>query len=210
MIKKIFIKVNSALFFILLFTFLFTKTNYSYFFSFYPAENAESKVIVITGDSYAGYFAGFECYKDYNFLIYADAGKSTKENFDMMKEAVNAYPDTVIISLGVNDHNKHEKPEDFSNRIEELILMCKENQKKVILHTYMIYDDDEFDGAKSIYTVVDYDNELKRLGKKYSNTFYIDMSDYNNEIFWQEDRIHYNKIFYDELYSRISTALMLF
>lgn len=204
-----FSKINIVLVLILV-TILSVKPTYSFYLSFYPAGNDNGKVIMLTGDSYAGFFAGFECLRDYNFLIYADAGKSTKENFEMMRMAVNDYPNTVIISLGVNDHNKLEIPSDFGRRIEELILICKENHKKVILHTYMNYDTKEFDGSKNTYSVSDYDDELKRLGEKYNNTFYIDMSDYNNEIFLQEDRIHYNKVFYDELYNRISTALMLF
>ena len=94
--------------------------------------------------------------------------------------------------------------------MEKIIKFCKEKYKRVILHTYMSYDDAEFSGSKNIYSVSDFDDELKRLGKKYNNTFYIDMSDYNSEVFWQEDKIHYNKLFYDELYNRITTALMLF
>lgn len=207
---NLFAKVNSIVLALILTIILLTKPTYSFYLSFYPAGNDDGRVIMVTGDSYAGFFAGFECLRDYNFLIYADAGKSTKENFEMMKAAVNDYPDTVIISLGVNDHNKLETPEDFGKRIEELILICKEKHKRVILHTYMSYDDAEFSGSKNIYSVSDFDDELKRLGKKYNNTFYIDMSDYNSEVFWQEDKIHYNKLFYDELYNRITTALMLF
>ena len=207
---NLFAKINSIVLVLILTIILLTKPTYSFYLSFYPAGNDDGRVIMVTGDSYAGFFAGFECLRDYNFLIYADAGKSTKENFEMMKAAVNDYPDTVIISLGVNDHNKLETPEDFGKRIEELILICKEKYKRVILHTYMSYDDAEFSGSKNIYSVSDFDDELKRLGKKYNNTFYIDMSDYNSEVFWQEDKIHYNKLFYDELYNRITTALMLF
>ena len=180
------------------------------YFDFYPAKDINNKTITLTGDSYAGYFATFECHKDYNILIYAEAGKSTKENYEIMKTAVGLYPDTIVISVGVNDHNKNETPEGFRERLDEILSLCKRYGKKVILHTYMSYDVQEFADKKHEYDVKDYDEILKDLGKKYSNAFYIDMSDYNNKEFWQNDKIHYNIIFYDELYNRISTALMLF
>ena len=95
-------------------------------------------------------------------------------------------------------------------RMEELVSECKSMNKKVILHTYMDYDMDAFGDSKHVFLPSDYDNILKNVAKKYSNAFYVDMSDYNNKIFLQPDLIHYNQVFYDELYSRIRVALMLF
>lgn len=211
--KSFLIKVNIFIMSILLTVVLSIVPNYSYFLSYYPAKNISTRTVLVTGDSYAGYFATYECLQDYNILIYADAGKTTRENYDMMKEAINTFPDVVIISIGVNDHSKHISPLEFKYRMEDLVSECKGMNKKVILHTYMNYDteafSDAFGDAKKVFEISEYDNALKDVAKKYSNAFYIDMSDYNDEKYLMIDRIHYNKVFYDELYNRISTALLI-
>ena len=184
--------------------------SFGFFYFYYPSKDGSGETIMVTGDSYAGYFATYESGNDYNIIIFAEAAKSTKENYDMMKLAINSAPETVVISIGVNDCNKHVTLEDFKNRMEELVSECKSMNKKVILHTYMDYDMDAFGDSKHVFLPSDYDNILKNVAKKYSNAFYVDMSDYNNKIFLQPDLIHYNQVFYDELYSRIRVALMLF
>ena len=184
--------------------------SFGFFYFYYPSKDGSGETIMVTGDSYAGYFATYESGNDYNIIIFAEAAKSTKENYDMMKLAIKSAPEIVVISIGVNDCNKHVTLEDFKNRMEELVNECKSMNKKVILHTYMDYDMDAFGDSKHVFLPSDYDNILKNVAKKYSNAFYVDMSDYNNKIFLQPDLIHYNQVFYDELYSRIRVALMLF
>ena len=184
--------------------------SFGFFYFYYPSKDGSGETIMVTGDSYAGYFATYESGKDYNIIIFAEAAKSTKENYEVMKTAIKAPPNIIIISIGVNDCNKHVTLEDFKNRMEELVSECKSMNKKVILHTYMDYDMDAFGDSKHVFVPSDYDNILKNVAQKYNNAFYIDMSDYNNKIFLQPDLIHYNKVFYDILYDRISTALMLF
>lgn len=184
--------------------------SFGFFFFYYPSKDGSGETIVLTGDSYAGFFATYESGKDYNILIYAEAAKSTKENYNIMKLAINAAPNIVIISIGVNDCNKHVTLDDFKNRMEELVSECKLNNKRVILHTYMNYDTEAFGDPKHVFEASDYDKILRNVAEKYSNAFYIDMSDYNKDEFLQFDRIHYNIVFYDELYRRIRTALMLF
>ena len=211
--NSFFIKVNIFIMSIVLMTVLSIVPHYSYFLYYYPARNISTRTVLVTGDSYAGYFATYECLQDYNILIYADAGKTTRENYDMMKEAISSFPDTVIISIGVNDHSKHISPIEFKYRMEDLVSECKGLKKKVILHTYMNYDIEAYSDAlgdtKEIFDIKEYDDALKDVAKKYSNAFYIDMSDYNDEKYLMGDRIHYNKLFYDELYNRISTALLI-
>ncbi|MBR0038756.1 MAG: SGNH/GDSL hydrolase family protein [Lachnospiraceae bacterium] len=200
--------INIIIVFVLVVTMIMP--SFGFFFFYYPSKDGSGETIMVTGDSYAGYYATYESGKDYNILIYAEAAKSTKENYDMMKLAIKAAPSTVIISIGVNDCNKHVTLEDFKNRMEELVSECKSMNKRVILHTYMDYDMDAFGDAKHVHMPSDYDDILKNVAKKYSNAFYIDMSDYNSKAFLQPDLIHYNSVFYDVLYDRISTALMLF
>ena len=200
-----------GVFFLMVFMiFSMTIPTFSYFLMYYPSKDGTGDTILLTGDSYAGYFATFEQSKDLNILIYAQAAQSTKENYAMMKEAIDAYPQVVVISVGVNDYNKHVSPEDFKNQMEELVSECRAKNKKVILHTFMDYDIDAFGDPRHVYEISDYDNALRKVAEKYNNAFYIDMSDYNSSYFLQPDRIHYNQVFYDELYRRILTALLLF
>lgn len=210
MFKIVLKKLSRFLFLTSLVVFIYAKKSNAYYQAFYPARNDNSEIVLITGDSYAGYFAAYECLQDYGILIYADAGKSTKENFEMMKEAVNTFPDTVIISIGVNDHNQNVSPEEFKNRIEELVHISEIQNKRIILHTYMNYDLSCIGDPQKMYNVIEYDRALKDIAEKHKSTFYIDMSDYNNDAYLQSDRIHYNKTFYDALYSRVATALFLF
>jgi lysophospholipase L1-like esterase len=211
--RNLFSKINivivlASLLNVLVFSNVFGKP----FFSYYPAKDANDETIIVTGDSYAGYFASYECNKDYNIIIYAEAGRSTKENYEMMLNAVDLYPKTVVISLGVNDHNKNESPSDFKTRIEEIVKICKRRNKRVVLHTYMDYGPvlEKEDKTESGFDVQEYDEILKDIGSRYNNVFYIDMSDYEKEQYLQADKIHYNTLFYDELYNRMTTAMMLF
>lgn len=207
--KSIFKRISRFIISII-FISLITVPTYSYTLIFYPAKDPSNKTILVTGDSYAGYFAAYECLKNHNIIMYAEAGKSTRENYDMMKEAIEAFPDIVVISIGVNDHNKHVPPVEFKNGIEEIVSECKAKNKKVILHTYMNYDTNAFKDQKKFFEISDYDDALKEIAQKYSNAFYIDMSDYNEDKYLQKDRIHYDKAFYDELYNRMEIALLLF
>lgn len=181
----------------------------NYFREFYENDDPNSETITVIGDSYAGYFAGYESFRDYNIDIYARAGESTEVNYLMMQDGVRADSMIYVISIGVNDHTNNIDLDEFRDRIESLIKFCAKNGKRVILHTYMNYIH-EYPIEYYKYTEADYDKILRELGNKYMNAYYIDMSDYNNEMYLQEDHIHYNKTFYDELYNRMREALKKF
>lgn len=181
----------------------------TYFKQYYENDEPNSETITVIGDSYAGYFAGYESYRDYNIEIYARAGQSTEVNYLMMQDGFKADSMVYVISIGVNDHTNNVELDEFRDRIESLIKVCAKNGKRVILHTYMNYIH-EYPEEMYKYKESDYDKILRELGNKYINAYYVDMSDFNNEIFLQEDHIHYNKIFYDELYNRMCAALKKF
>lgn len=181
----------------------------TYFKQYYENDEPNSETITVIGDSYAGYFAGYESYRDYNIEIYARAGQSTEVNYLMMQDGFKADSMVYVISIGVNDHTNNVDLDEFRDRIESLIKVCAKNGKRVILHTYMNYIH-EYPEEMYKYKESDYDKILRELGNKYINAYYVDMSDFNNEIFLQEDHIHYNKIFYDELYNRMCAALKKF
>ena len=181
----------------------------TYFKQYYENDKPNSETITVIGDSYAGYFAGFESFRDYNIEIYARAGQSTEVNYVMMQDGFKADSMVYVISIGVNDHTHSVDLDEFRDRIESLIKVCAKNGKRVILHTYMNYIH-EYPEEMYKYKESDYDKILRELGDKYINAYYIDMSDYNNKIFLQDDHIHYNKAFYDELYNRMVVALKQF
>lgn len=181
----------------------------NYFKQYYENDEPNSETLTVIGDSYAGYFAGYESYRDYNIDIYARAGQSTEVNYLMMQDGFKADSNIYVISIGVNDHTNNVNLDEFKERIETLIKKCAKNGKRVILHTYMNYIHELPDNMYK-YREFDYDMILRDLGNKYMNAYYVDMSDYNNEIFLQEDHIHYNKVFYDELYNRMVVALKQF
>ena len=191
--------------------FFCTKTlaEVTYFKRLYKTDKPNSDTITVIGDSYAGWFAGYESFKDYHIAIYANAGKSTEINFDMMEDGFKSPSDIYIISIGVNDHANNIDIDQFKFRIETLIKTCSKNGKRVLLHTYMNYQH-EFPEDFYKFNESDYDKALKDLASKYLNAYYVDMSDYNNEIYLQADKIHYNRVFYDELYVRICDALTKF
>lgn len=180
-----------------------------YFKQFYKTDKPNSDTITVIGDSYAGWFAGYESFKDYNIAVYANAGKTTEVNFEMMEDGFKSSSDIYIISIGVNDHANNIDINEFKDRIEILIKTCSRNGKRVLLHTYMNYQH-EYPENFYKHKEQDYDKVLKDLASKYLNAYYVDMSDYNNEIFLQDDKIHYNRTFYDELYNRMCIALKKF
>lgn len=181
----------------------------NYFKQYYENDEPNSETLTVIGDSYAGYFAGFESFRDYNIDIYARAGESTEVNYLMMQDGFKADSYIYVISIGVNDHTNNISLDEFRNRIETLIKTCAKNGKRVILHTYMNYIH-EYPENMYKYSESDYDKILRELGNKYMNAYYVDMSDYNNEKYLQDDHIHYNKVFYDELYNRMVAALKQF
>lgn len=206
---KVFKKVLALALALCIFLSINSFASINYFKQYYENDEPNSETLTVIGDSYAGFFAGFESFRDYNIDIYARAGQSTEVNYLMMKDGFKADSNIYIISIGVNDHTNNIDLGEFRERIEALIKICAKNGKRVILHTYMNYVH-EYPEIMYKYKEADYDNILRELGNKYMNAYYVDMSDYNNEKYLQEDRIHYNKVFYDELYNRMVVALKQF
>lgn len=206
---------------------------YSYFQQNYIVANGKGDLTVI-GDSYAGYFATFEANKDYDVRVYAEAGRTTRFNYEMMKTAIALGSNDILISIGVNDCFAKEPIYAFKNRMEEFANIAELMNKKIYVHTYMNYvgaaettidESEKIDNAFSFENLAkifgftteekvlvpnDYDKALKEVASKHTNVRYIDMSDYNSSVYLQPDLIHYNKTFYDALYDRISVAMILF
>lgn len=44
---------------------------------------------------------------------------------------------------------------------------------------------------------------IRQLCSEYYNAYYIDVKDLESPIYISDDNIHYNTLFYDELYNRL-------
>lgn len=157
------------------------------------------KMIAVTGDSYAGFLMTFEDLRDYGMVGYAIAGKTLAANYYRMKEAMHQDLDIVVISIGVNDVINNTEPEEFAKLYHSLLLEGLKYGKTIITHTYL---DFKFNNIYK-YKAFDYDVVIKKEMYGFDNVYYIDMRDYEKEEYLQNDKIHYNKAFYDVLYDRM-------
>lgn len=198
-------KISAFLIALILSNVFVVNSVYCYVHFYYPPNNNKKTDIVVTGDSYAGYFAIFESKKDLGIYLFANPGRTTEQNFEMLKDAVNFDSKCIVLSIGVNDHARNISPVDFERRLNELVSNARVFNKKLILHTYMNYDyvSSELVYGKAYYKIDDYDKILQRVAIENNNVYYIDMHDMNYIYFMQSDRLHYDRIFYDTLYERV-------
>lgn len=168
------------------------------------------KLIAVTGDSYAGYLMTFEDLRDYGMVGYAIAGKSFAENYWRMREAMHQDLDIVVISVGVNDVMKGTEPEEFAKLYHSLLLEGAKYGKTIITHTYLDfkYNNNSVNNSNIYkYKAFDYDVAIRKEMYGFDNVHYIDMRDYEKEEYLQDDKIHYNKEFYDVLYDRMKEII---
>ena len=184
------------------------------FYEYYETNPNSSNSIAVTGDSYAGFLASFESYKNHNIYVYAVAGRPIKMNYDIMMTAIDSPSNYMVVSIGVNDYVAQTNIDEFKLLLDQFVVLCEERQKKVIFHTYMDFDKAMIEAVMPedyfVFKISDYDNSIKEVVNQHKNAYYINMSDYNDQVYLQEDRIHFNSIFYDELYDRISMRILLF
>ena len=215
--NKMFFKVNVYkkklfLIMIMLSIMFFGNAKFCYSFSYFPSSNLNNNDIIVTGDSYAGYFVLFEKQKDLGMYLCAYPGRTTEENFEIMNESFDFNAKFVLLSIGVNDHSQNISLEDFEKRINRLVSKGRALGKKIILHTYMNYDYSEYDRlfGKYSHNIDDYDAILQKIANNNSHVVYIDMHDLNLKTYLQSDKLHYNKAFYDKFYERLIQFLTFF
>ena len=74
------------------------------------------------------------------------------------------------------------------------------------MHSYLMFFSDNYYEMR--FDARTYDSILKRLCEEYpNNTVYIDVHDLERIEYVSEDLMHYNKLFYDELYNRVFQTL---
>lgn len=157
--------------------------------------------IVVTGDSFAGKFYDFEKDKELQLVPFARAGRTIDDNKAIMAEALNHNEKNVLVSIGVNDQFMETPPYRFEFVLRSLLNISLITNKNVYFHSYLkyfsnLYYDKRFSSSQ-------YDEIIKQLCSEYPNAYYIDVKDLETPYYISEDNIHYNLMFYDELYKRL-------
>lgn len=161
--------------------------------------------IVVTGDSFAGKFCEFEKDKDLIIFPHARAGQTIDQNKIIMAQALNYNIKNVLISIGVNDQFMETPPYRFEYVLRSLLNISLYNNKNVYFHSYLKYFSNVYNVKR--FSAQEYDLIIKRLCDEYANAYYIDVSDLEKPIYISDDNIHYNLMFYDELYNRLITLI---
>lgn len=162
--------------------------------------------LVVTGDSFAGKFCEFENNRDLKLVPYAIAGQTIDQNKIIMALALNFEEKNVLFSIGVNDMFAGTMPYMFESVLRELLKIAAFNGKRVIMHSYLMFFSDNYYEMK--FDAYTYDSIIKKLCAEYpNNTLYIDVHDLERIEYVSEDMMHYNKLFYDELYRRVFKEL---
>lgn len=167
---------------------------------FGPIVIKESRVVV-TGDSFAGKFFEYEKNKELKLVPYARAGRTIDENKIIMAEALNHKEKNILISIGVNDQFMETPLYRFESVLRSLLNISIYNNKNVYFHSYLKYFSNTYIAKR--FNSADYDAIIRQLCTEYYNAHYIDVKDLETPYYISEDNIHYNSMFYDELYKRL-------
>ena len=162
--------------------------------------------LIITGDSFAGKFVEFEENKDFILTGSARAGRTIVDNSQIMLNSLNYEFKNVLVSIGVNDHFYETPPYKFEATLRSFLNQACFNNKKVYFHSYLNYFADT--NPRKKYAIFVYDNIIRQLCLEYFNAQYIDVKDLENLYYISDDYIHYNKLFYDELFKRLKNLLI--
>lgn len=200
---------------IIVFVFSILCSNNCYTASIYSSGNFGSPIgpivlkdykLVVTGDSFAGKFCEFESNREMELVPYAIAGQTIDQNKIIMALALNFDERNVLFSIGVNDMFVGTMPYMFESVLRELLKIAEFNGKRVIMHSYLMFFSDNYYEMK--FDAYTYDGIIRKLCAEYpNNTVYIDVHDLERIEYVSEDMMHYNKLFYDELYERVFNTL---
>lgn len=169
--------------------------------------------LVLCGDSYSGYFEIYLKDKhNYDKLSYHFAGHTVSENDSLYTMAMESPHKIIIFTTSINDHFRQTKLEDFREELHKLLQLSKDNNKIVVMHSFMDYsynqvkNDTGVDPSKYDIKVNDYDKIVKDEASKFDNVIYVNTNDIAN-FDLLGDGIHYGNRFYNMLYDRIVVAL---
>lgn len=157
--------------------------------------------LVVTGDSFAGKFCDMESKRELEIIPYAIAGNTIDQNKIIMALALNFEEKNVLFSIGVNDMYVETMPYYFESVLRELMVIAEFNKKNVIMHSYLRFFSENY--YEKNFDAFTYDSIIKKICDEYENAYYIDVHDLERQEYISEDLMHYNKLFYDELYNRV-------
>ena len=89
--------------------------------------------------------------------------------------------------------------------LRDCISEALKHNKIVFMHSYVEYPSSIALNKK--FSIKTYDNIIKRLANETENVYYIDMHDCQGIEYSISDNIHYGRMFYDILYSRMMFIL---
>ena len=212
--KKLKLELKNSLILILFLTYIFFVNNLCIantpYYNYVPKSGPivlNDSSIVVTGDSFAGKFCDLESNKDLLIIGYARAGQTIDQNKVIMAEALNQKEKNVLISIGVNDQYMETPPYRFEYVMRSLLNIAVMNKKNVYLHSYLKYFSNTYNIRR--FSAIEYDLIIRQLCSEYYNAYYIDVKDLENPMYISEDYIHYNSLFYDELYKRLINAMLI-
>ena len=161
--------------------------------------------LVVTGDSFAGKFCDMESQRELHIIPYAKAGQTIDQNKIIMALALNYEEKNVLFSIGVNDMYVDTMPYNFESVLRELMVIAQFNRKNVIMHSYLRFFSENY--YEKVFDAFTYDSIIRKICDEYDNAYYIDVHDLERYEYISEDMMHYNKLFYDELYNRVFQKL---
>lgn len=187
-------------FFILLTLTIFLSSFVS--FAVGPGEQTE-RTIAIVGDSYAGYLYNFLGSEGLEYYVFPTAGIDNDVNLSIFKTCIEKGNSRYILFCsGVNDYVLGTSPETLEKHLREMINLAARNYKYIFFHTYMNFPNAA--ARNDQYIMASYNDIYQKLAKEFSNVYYINMSNLETKHYAFGDGLHYGKVFYETLYSKLT------
>lgn len=170
-------------------------------FAIGPGEQAE-QTLAIVGDTYAGYFYNYLGAEKLEYYIFPADGINNSVNLSIFKTCIEKSSSRYILfCAGINDYVLETNPETFENHLRDMIKLADKNRKYIFFHTYMNFSN--ANSRKDQYLITAYNIIYQKLANEYSNVYYIDMSNLETNHYAFGDGLHYGKVFYETLHSKL-------
>lgn len=167
-----------------------------------PGEQTE-RTIAVVGDSYTGYLYNFLGSEGLEYYVFPTAGIDNDVNLSIFKTCIEkGNSKYVLFCSGVNDYVLETSPKTFENHLREMINLAARNHKYIFFHTYMNFPNAA--ARKDQYIMSMYNDVYQKLAKEFSNVYYIDMHNLETKHYAFGDGLHYGKIFYETLFSKLT------
>lgn len=166
-----------------------------------PGEQNEQTIAVV-GDSCANFFYTFLGSENLEYYVFPTNGIDNEVNLSIFKTCIERGNSRyILLCQGINDYALKTDPQVYENNLRDMVKLADRNHKYIFFHTYMNYSN----AAKrnDQYIITAYNAIYQKLANEYSNAYYIDMSNLETKHYAFGDGLHYGKIFYETLYSKL-------